>query len=93
MGTIYDFFHHFKCVYVYECIQPILLSTYCRPGIFLGMGIDGNQDRLGLCSQRFLVHEKQLVIGFCLLVWGGWAFFFFFAYLFAVSGDIQHLVG
>lgn len=42
-----EFFHYFKCVHVCvsELIQPISLSTYFRPGIFLGIRTDGDQDK------------------------------------------------
>lgn len=54
----------YMCVCVCKHIEPTLLSTYLRPGIFLGMRVDGDQDGLGPCSQGFLVHEKPIVI-FC----------------------------
>ena len=59
------FFSSFKCVceWTYS-----LLSIYCRPSIFLGMRIDGSEDRLGPCSQHFLFMKNSLLQFFVYLL-------------------------
>lgn len=73
------FFHHLNvCVWVHSFDQ-FYWASYFRTNVFLGVRIDGSQDRLGPYSQGLPVYEKQFVLAFC---------------LFAISGgEVQHLAG